>query len=114
MARLVTQRVLADRLQQLVAVLTDAGIRVLERSTAIVEVDGARVGIVGLKGFVGGFPDSALPDFGEPILRQVYAVTSGDVDALDRGLRDRPGALRLVGVGVSGLSPYRQLSLDEP
>jgi DNA polymerase IV len=31
---------------------------------------------------------------------------------LDRGLRDRPGALRLVGVGVSGLSPYRQLSLD--
>jgi DNA polymerase-4 len=32
---------------------------------------------------------------------------------LDRGLRDRPGALRLVGVGVSGLSPYRQLSLEE-
>jgi DNA polymerase IV len=31
---------------------------------------------------------------------------------LDRGLRDRPGALRLVGVGVSSLSPYRQLSLD--
>ncbi len=33
---------------------------------------------------------------------------------LDRGLRDRPGALRLVGVGVSGLADYRQLSLDEP
>ena len=32
---------------------------------------------------------------------------------LDRGLRDRPGALRLVGVGVSGLSGFRQLSLDE-
>ena len=31
---------------------------------------------------------------------------------LDRGLRDRPGALRLVGVGVSGLSPFRQLTLD--
>jgi DNA polymerase IV len=31
---------------------------------------------------------------------------------LDRGLRDRPGALRLVGVGVSGLSQFRQLSLD--
>ena len=31
---------------------------------------------------------------------------------LDRGLRDRPGALRLVGVGVSGLSPYRQLTLE--
>jgi DNA polymerase-4 len=32
---------------------------------------------------------------------------------LDRGLRDRPGALRLVGVGVSSLSPYRQLTLEE-
>jgi DNA polymerase-4 len=37
----------------------------------------------------------------------------GDVACglLDRGLRDRPGALRLVGVGVSGLSPFRQLTL---
>ncbi|MFN8224297.1 MAG: DNA polymerase IV [Gaiellales bacterium] len=31
---------------------------------------------------------------------------------LDRGLRDRPGALRLVGVGLSGLSEHRQLTLD--
>ncbi|HXG75263.1 MAG TPA: DNA polymerase IV [Gaiellaceae bacterium] len=31
---------------------------------------------------------------------------------LDRGLRDRPGALRLVGVAVSGLSPHRQLALE--
>src|SRR5579872_4380239 len=30
---------------------------------------------------------------------------------LDRGLRDRPGALRLVGVGVSGLVEYRQLDV---
>ena len=30
---------------------------------------------------------------------------------LDRGLKDRPGALRLVGVGVSGLADYRQLAL---
>ena len=31
---------------------------------------------------------------------------------LDRGLRDRPGALRLVGVGVSGLADFRQLVLE--
>ena len=31
---------------------------------------------------------------------------------LDRGLHDRPGALRLVGVGVSGLVAFRQLALD--
>ena len=44
------------------------------------------------------------------------AETIGDVACglLDRGLRDRPGALRLVGVGVSSLSPFRQLTLEEP
>src|SRR6187200_366299 len=32
---------------------------------------------------------------------------------LDRGLQDRRGALRLVGVGVSGLTSVRQLTFDE-
>ena len=42
------------------------------------------------------------------------AALIGDIACglLDRGLRDRPGALRLVGVGVSSLSPFRQLTLD--
>ncbi|HET6643551.1 MAG TPA: DNA polymerase IV [Gaiellaceae bacterium] len=30
---------------------------------------------------------------------------------LDRALADRPGALRLIGVGLSGFEPHRQLSL---
>jgi Icc-related predicted phosphoesterase len=81
----------ADRTHELVAVLTDAGVRVLERSAVELDLDGLTVGVVGLKGFVGGFPDATLPDFGEPILRQVYAVTSDDVEALDRGLRDIEG-----------------------
>lgn len=39
----------------------------------------------------------------------------GDVacSLLDRALRDRPGALRLVGVGASTFEPYRQLGLLE-
>jgi DNA polymerase-4 len=32
---------------------------------------------------------------------------------LDRALWARPGALRLAGVGVSGLSGFRQLALDD-
>jgi DNA polymerase-4 len=41
------------------------------------------------------------------------AGTIGDLACrlLDRALADRPGALRLVGVGVRGLEPYAQLSL---
>jgi Icc-related predicted phosphoesterase len=42
--------------------------------------------VVGTKGFVGGFPDSSLPDFGEPIMRAVYAETSAEVAALEQGL----------------------------
>jgi hypothetical protein len=30
---------------------------------------------------------------------------------LDRALSERPGALRLVGVGVSGLDTFQQLTL---
>jgi hypothetical protein len=38
------------------------------------------VGIVGVKGFIGGFADSRMPDFGEPLLRGVCAETSQNVD----------------------------------
>jgi Icc-related predicted phosphoesterase len=72
---------------EVAGVLRDGGITVLDRSHATFDVDGVRVAIVGTKGFVGGFPGSALPDFGEPLLRRVYAETSDEVDAIDAGLR---------------------------
>jgi Icc-related predicted phosphoesterase len=67
--------------------LRDAGICMLDRSSTILDVGGVEVGVVGVKGFVGGFPDSRLPDFGEPLLRQVYAYTTAEVEAMERGLR---------------------------
>jgi Icc-related predicted phosphoesterase len=69
------------------AALEAGGVEVLDRSSAVVEIDGVDVGIVGTKGFVGGFPGSSLPDFGEPLLRQVYGETSAEVDAIERGLQ---------------------------
>src|SRR5437773_5394398 len=81
-----------DQVPELVAVLAGAGVRVLDRSWAIEEDDGSSVGIVGLKGFIGGFPDASLPDFGEPLLRQVYAETSAAVDAISAGLEAVAGS----------------------
>ena len=78
----------ADRRDELVTILQDGGIRVLDRDWAVCETAGVEVGIVGLKGFVGGFPGSHLPDFGEPLLREVYRESSRDVEALDQGLRE--------------------------
>jgi Icc-related predicted phosphoesterase len=77
----------ANRAAELLPILEDAGITVLDRSTATLCVGPTEVGIAGLKGFVGGFPGSHLPDFGEPLLREVYAETTRDVEALDAGLK---------------------------
>jgi Icc-related predicted phosphoesterase len=78
----------ANRADEVVEALADGGVRVLEREATVLRCAGVEVGVVGLKGFVGGFPGSHLPDFGEPLLRRVYRETSDDVEALDRGLRE--------------------------
>src|SRR5436190_1483822 len=77
----------AARTGELVAVLQEAGVTVLERSSTTCTVAGVEIGVVGAKGFVGGFPGSHLPDFGEPLLRQLYAETTQEVKALARGLK---------------------------
>ena len=77
----------ADRHDELVSALRGGGIHVLERAAEALTVKGLEVGIVGTKGFIGGFTDSLLPDFGEPLLRRLYAETGAEVSALDRGLR---------------------------
>ena len=72
--------------RELTDVLRKAGIMVLERDWTILDVGDAQVGIVGTKGFVGGFPGSTLPDFGEPLLRSVYAETTAEQEAIAEGL----------------------------
>jgi Icc-related predicted phosphoesterase len=78
----------AGRAADLTALLEEAGVGVLDRSWKACELAGLQVGVVGTKGFVGGFPGSALPDFGEPLLRTVYAETSHDVEAIAKGLQE--------------------------
>jgi Icc-related predicted phosphoesterase len=76
----------SNRAAEVVAVMEEAGVTMLDRSWATTEVRGAGVGIVGTKGFVGGFPGSHMPDFGEPLLREVYAETGKEAAAIDAGL----------------------------
>ncbi|HEY8466524.1 MAG TPA: metallophosphoesterase [Solirubrobacterales bacterium] len=76
-----------NRTDEVIQALAAGGIEVLERSWTIKCLHDVEVGVVGAKGFVGGFAGSHLPDFGEPLLRAVYAETSAEVAALDEGLR---------------------------
>jgi Icc-related predicted phosphoesterase len=102
----------ANRAAELIAVLSEGGIRVLDRSASTVDIDGVKVGVVGIKGFVGGFTGSHLPDFGEPLLREVYAETSRDVDALDRGLREI--ALCPIRIALLHYAPTTETIAGEP
>ena len=77
-----------NRCEEVVAVLEDAGIHVLQRDYAVLEVAGLELGVVGTKGFVGGFPGSALPDFGEPLMRSAYAETTLEAEAIGKGLQE--------------------------
>jgi Icc-related predicted phosphoesterase len=87
----------SNRQEEIVQLLEQAGVTMLERSWTTLDVRGTEVGIVGTKGFVGGFPDSQLPDFGEPLLRQVYAETTAEVRALEQGLEAVAGCpVRIV------------------
>jgi uncharacterized protein len=86
----------ANRCDEVISVLEDGGIRVLQREYAVQEVGDLELGIVGGKGFVGGFPGAELPDFGEPLLREVYAETTREVDALEAGLEAISGCHRRI------------------
>ena len=76
----------AGRAGELAAVLSEAGIDVVDRGHAIYSVGGLQVGVAGAKGFVGGFHGLGLPDFGEPALRAIYAETGAETEALAHGL----------------------------
>ena len=86
----------ANRCDEVVAVLEEAGITVLQGGFAVHEVAGLELGIVGGKGFVGGFPGAELPDFGEPLLREVYAETTREVEAIEAGLEEVAGCHRRI------------------
>jgi uncharacterized protein len=102
----------ANRVGELTSILESAGVVVLERSWAEATVNGVTIGIAGTKGFVGGFPGSTLPDFGEPLLREVYAETGKDVAALERALEEiAEASLRVV---LLHYSPTMSTLLGEP
>jgi Icc-related predicted phosphoesterase len=77
----------SDSRDELVALLEDAGITVLDPGHAICRPKDLEVGIVGVKGFMGGFPGSHVANFGEPSMRALYDEASAEVEALEEGLR---------------------------
>lgn len=68
--------------------LTEAGVVLLDGEAARFSLGFTTLGVAGAKGFVGGFPDRELTDFGEPLLRQLYDATSAESEGLARALEE--------------------------
>lgn len=102
----------AGRGEEVMALLREAGIIVLQRQATVCRTMGVDVGVVGVKGFVGGFAGSHLPDFGEPLLRAVYREASQEVEALERGLREV--ALCPVRIALLHYAPVTDTIEGEP
>jgi Icc-related predicted phosphoesterase len=66
--------------------LEKCGVVVLEGEVSTLVVLGRTVGIAGIKGFVGGFKEGALHEFGEPELRLFAARAREQADTLRRVL----------------------------
>lgn len=92
-------------------VLEDGGVTVLERGSVVIDIDGCRVGVVGAKGFGGGFIGASVTEFGEEEMK-AFARTSIEVAAdVERLL----GALEAdVRVTLLHYAPVRDTLRGEP
>jgi Icc-related predicted phosphoesterase len=86
----------SSRCNEVKDALAKGSVVVLDRDHVILEIGDAEVGIVGAKGFVGGFPGAEIANFGEPLLRQIYHETTLEVEALEQGLEAVAGCHKRV------------------
>lgn len=93
------------------AVLLDAGVVVLEGEAHTVDVRGTSVGVVGAKGFAGGFEGAMATEFGEEEMKAFVRHTQERADAIDRELSSLETDLRIV---LLHYSPIRETLKGEP
>ena len=101
----------SDQQDQVTKVLTDAGITVLERSTTVVTVRGARLGVAGVKGFGGGFAGRCCSEFGEPETKAFARHSREAADALGYCLRSLDCDVR---VALTHYAPVPETLVGEP
>jgi Icc-related predicted phosphoesterase len=101
----------AGRVVEVREVLERAEVRVLEGEATVIDVDGARVGIAGAKGFGGGFAGTCATDFGEPEMKAFVRYTASIADRLERCLERMDTDVRIL---LLHYSPVRDTLRGEP
>jgi Icc-related predicted phosphoesterase len=77
-------------------ILREAGIHVLDRSAATLDVAGQKVAIAGTKGFGGGFAEALADNFGEPEMKAWIGHAEAEAEALAGVLSTLVGDVRIV------------------
>jgi Icc-related predicted phosphoesterase len=103
----------ADAVAECVAVLGEAGVTVLEGNGCVVGVRGTKVGIVGTKGFGGGFSGACGTAFGEPEMKAFMSTTHGVAAKIDLGIRQVRAQGSEVVVVMTHYAPCRDTLAGE-
>lgn len=85
-----------DNQDHLTTMLDEIGVRVLEGSTAELEIDGQRLGVAGVKGFGGGFPGRCGTSFGEPEMKAFVRHSRAAADRLSEALTSLDADVRVA------------------
>lgn len=101
-----------DAQNEITAMLSDAGVRVLEcSSTVLTCAGGSTLGVAGSKGFGGGFAGKAATAFGEPEIKAFVTHTQRMAAQLQEQLAELETDYR---VALTHYSPVKDTLVGEP
>ncbi|MGW9307340.1 metallophosphoesterase family protein [Saccharomonospora azurea] len=101
-----------EAVDEVTAILRDeGGIHVLEGDGVVLRVDGARLGVAGVKGFGGGFEGRCASAFGEPEMKAFVEHTVDIADSLRSALKELDADVR---VALTHYSPVPDTLHGEP
>ena len=86
----------SDQAPAIAAILTEAGIHLLDRGSIVLDLAGQRVAIAGTKGFGGGFGAALADNFGEPEMKAWIGHAEAEAETLEALLTALVGDLRIV------------------
>ncbi|MFC7648462.1 metallophosphoesterase [Streptosporangium lutulentum] len=101
----------SDHPAEIAAMLRDAGIAVLHDDAIVLDIHGVRLGVVGGKGFGGGYAGKCASDFGEPEIKAFVGHTKRIADRWRVALKELDADRRIV---LSHYSPVKDTLAGEP
>ncbi|MEU9832100.1 metallophosphoesterase [Streptosporangium sp. NPDC048047] len=96
---------------EIAALLKSVGITVLHDDSVVLDIDGVRLGVVGGKGFGGGYAGKCASDFGEPEIKAFVGHTKRIAERWRVALKELQADRKVV---LSHYSPVKDTLEGEP